>query len=603
MPTPLRPFVWASLLVLLAGCPSPDPKSASSPDHSPAASEAERASGASAARETAVRVRTAFDVPLNADAGWAAATNAPATVDVEAPFRLRFEADVPPHMAAAGGFRLQYRRNDGTWTPVPAADFPYPSGATPRVSVVAADAFAHGAATTDLLDESDAPFAGGGGVSLADTTARSAPQAPDAEASGEPRVQLEWEWPVVLRRYADGAVTNETGDRFAFRMVDARGRPFAASTRPVVTASVPPRLLAGTYPETPGRIGPWEASDGALYVLMEPAETYNVLMVVKSTDGGDTWREVDGANRPVTGDLEGFASDLRDDTIHILHQIDAGVLYHAFRTSDHPTAPDTWAVRDDTLAAPGEPPVQVAAVTARTDGSVVGVYGGPETLHYAIRTPDGAWGAPARVDAAPPAPLSGPQVALGRADTVHLAYTRRDGTAWYRQIRPEGTLTPAEPVDDALGTTEADVGSVLPLVHLPATRTTAIVYRRADGTLWTRWRTGDGGLGAPQRVTDRAVVQNAVDSDQTGADAIGVDGSVHVLFVEADTGRLYHTHARTPDAWAPAALTVDGVDVQWVRGQPLARGADAPQVYGFVYDAGSNGGSGLNRYETVELTP
>ncbi len=43
-------------------------------------------------------------------------------------------------------------------------------------------------------------------------------------------VQSEWEWPLVVRRYADGAVTNEEGDRFAFRMVDAQGRPLHAES-------------------------------------------------------------------------------------------------------------------------------------------------------------------------------------------------------------------------------------------------------------------------------------------------------------------------------------------------------------------------------------
>jgi len=542
------------------------------------------------AQQTASRVRADVEAGLNADAGWAGAVNENVTVAVEQPFRLRFEVEHP--VADSARFRLQYRRNEEPWTAVPAADFPYPAEATPRVSIVSTDAYADGAATTNLLDGSDAPFRAGAGVSLADST---------RPLSADSSTHSEWEWPLVIRRFADGAVTNEDGDAFAFRMMDTNGRGVASGAYPTLTATVPPRLLGGTFVETPGRIGPWEASNGDLYFLMEPAETYNVLMVVKSTDGGRTWREVDGANRPATGDLEGFASDRHGDTIHMLHQIDEAVLYHAFRTADHPTAPDTWVVRDDTVATPGEPPVQVAALTARSDGSLVAVYGGPQTIRMAARSADGTWGEETIIDPSAAAPRSGPQAVLGARDVVHLAYTARDGTAWYRRIRPDGTLTPRVAIASDIGTTEADVGSVLPLVVLPETTTVVILYRRADGTLWERRIVEGGAPTAPVQVSTRRVVQNAVDSDQTGADAIAAAGTVHVLFIEDGSGHIYHTQSDAAGAWSPATQQVAGVTAQWVRGMMLTSGGGAPRVYGFVYDAGSNGGSGMNWYAEVPL--
>jgi hypothetical protein len=456
------------------------------------------------------------------------------------------------------------------------------------VSVVSTTAYEDLADAADLLDGSTSAYAGGKGVRLTG-------QGPALPDHG---VQSEWEWPLVIRRYADGAVTNEEGDRFTFRLVDVKGRPLAADTSPTVTATVPPRLLAGTFPETPGRLGPWETSDGSLYFLMEPAESYNKLMTVKSDDGGQTWREVDGAHRPASGDLEGFASAVHDGTIHMLHQIDAGVLHHSFRTADHSTDPDTWNVRDDTVATPGEPPVQVTTLTARSDGSLVGMYGGPEHIHYKIRSPDGTWGEETTIPSETGDPLSGPQSVRGADDTVHLAYTRRDGTAWYRRIRPDGSLTAAQQVSSKLGTAETDVGSVLPLVHLPETNTTTILYRRADSTLWARRTDADGRLRAPVQVTERAVVQSAVDSDQVGADAVAMGSSVHVLFIENGTGHLYHTRSDEPGTWTPATLQVDSLNVQWVRGQPVRQG----DAYGYVYDAGSNGGSGMNRYGEVSET-
>lgn len=722
-------------------------------------------------RQTAFRIRSDFDAKLSAAVGWAAALNQDAEVDVEKPFRIRFEVESAAKARRERRFRLQYRRNDGAWTDVGAERFPKPektldltfddhdagpaphgwrlvqgsastmdvvaggersflevrtgpepllamstsetrwapsvfgatmrlpqgtqsgagiifgyvdsnnycrvlvddegvirvsrivdgeettitekeSGAvsdqwreveievdgdvanvefgddaftahlgagipasgiglyvpsnsaaefqqfvvegeprTPRVSIIESDTYHHGEETTDLLAGSNAPFVAGAGVSLAETTP------PVTGGDG----QSEWEWPLVIRRFADGAVMNEEGDTFAFRMTDVDGRPIAADTYPTVTATVPPRLLGGTFVETPGRLGPWEASNGDLYFLMEPAETYNVLMVVKSTGGGRTWMEVDGANRPATGDLEGFASDYHGDTIHMLHQIDEAVLHHAFRTSDHPAEPDTWAVRDDTVATPGEPPVQVTTITARSDGSLAAVYGGPEKIHFKIRSPDGLWSDETTVDAGGPSVLSGPQSALGAGDVVHLAYTGRDGTTRYRQIRLDGTLTPPMQIASDIGTRVADVGAVLPLVVLPETNSVVVLYRRASGTLWARRIGDDGVLTDPVQVSERAVVQNAVDSDQVGADAIAVGGAVHVLFIEEGTGHIYHTQSDAASRWHPATLQVEGVNAQWIRGMRLTRGSDEVSAYGYVYDAGSNGGSGMNRYAEVPL--
>jgi hypothetical protein len=233
------------------------------------------------------------------------------------------------------------------------------------------------------------------------------------------------------------------------------------------------------------------------------------------------------------------------------------------------------------------------------------VYGGPSDVRYAIRSAGGTWGEEIRLPSQTTDPLSGPQAVTGTDDTVHLAYTRRDGTAWYRQILPDGTATEPQQVAAGLGTRVEDVGSVLPLVHLAESNTTVIVYRTADGLLQSR-RVRDGALSSPVQVTERTTVQNAVDADQVGADAVAINGSVHVLFIEDGTSRIFHTRAGSDRTWTPAEVAVDSVygrsiTAQWVRGQPISRGNASPMAYGFVYDAGSNGGSGLNVYDEVPV--
>lgn len=542
-------------------------------------------------RQVSFRVRSDFAAGLNADAGWAGALNENVTVQTDQPFRIRFELEGSPEETGDRRYRLQYRRNGGPWEPVDARDFPYPEDASPRVSIVSAGAYENGTEAADLLTGSENDYAGGAGVSLAAVT--------PVWSGGN--VHGEWEWPVVIRRFADGAVTNDEGDTFEFRMVEEGGNLLESYVNPVLTLSVPPRHLGGTFVETPGRIGPWEASNGDLYFIMEPTETDNVMMMVKSTDRGATWEEVDGANRPSADDLEGLAADMSGGTIHILHQTSDEVWHHSFRTSDHPSSPDSWDIRDELVATPAEPPTQVASIAVRPDDSIVGVYGGPEKIHFKIRSPDGTWGAETVVDAGVPPNLSGPQVVPGEGNVVHLAYNGYDGTGWYRRIQPDGTLTSREQVATGLGTTEYDAGSILPLVFIPETNTVVVIYRLATGKLWERRSVAHGPLSDPVQVSERNVVQNAVDSDQTGADAIANGTTVHVLFIEEESGSIYHTRSDEAGTWQAPTPAVEGIQAQWLRGRRLTSG-QGPSVYGYVYDAGSNGGSGMNKYAEVPLS-
>ena len=464
---------------------------------------------------------------------------------------------------------------------------------TPPTSIISSSSFAHGALTEDLLPVSSSPFTGGTGVSFAKHT-------PAWLADGG---HGEWSFPIVIRRFADEAVLNENGDRFDYRLVDAGGNVLPADATASVTLAVPDGHLGGTFVETPMRIGPWQAGNGDLYFIMEPSETWNQMLMVKSSDGGKTWREVDGANRPDIGDLEGLGSVLDDGRIHILHQISEEVLYHAFdiadSSNDGDNRLDAWAIRDERVAAPPQPPTQVADLAVRADGSIVAFYGAGNGIRYRIRSADGQWGQEYAVDGPDGSILSGPSVMLGNEEIVHLAYTSSAGSAWYRRIGPDGDLTEAVQFASDLATGDEHVGAILPLIYLAESDSIGIVYRTQDGRLHERRVDAQGMWTEPVVISSRTVVQNAVDSDQVGADAIAHGETIHVLFVEAETGHLFHVSNRNGQ-WREAEPVVNDVNVQWVRGS-LLQLADGEPVYGFVYDAGSNGGSGMNRYGQILL--
>ena len=458
---------------------------------------------------------------------------------------------------------------------------------TPRVSIVSCPAYANGAGTTNLLTGSSARFQAGAGISAAERT-------PSWSGAGS---HAEFEWALVIRRYADGAVANEEGDTFELRMVDAGGAVLAGSRNPVLRLTIPPGHVGGTFVETPGRIGPWQARNGDLYFIIEPAETDNVFMMIKSTDNGVTWREIDGANRPETSDLESVDARQVGDTIHIIHQVTGSTRYHAFRTSDHPTQPDTWGVRDEP-AATAPSVAQAATLAVRSDGSIVTFYV-TDTVHYNIRSYGGTWGTDTPLDAAVAPKSAGPRAVLGANDTVHLAYYGMDGTIWYRRLLRDGTLTRRQRLASGLGTTRAEYGAVLPLVFIPRTNTVVIIYRQTDGRLWERRVVNDGALTPAVQGTDRVVIQDAVDSQQPAADAMLDGETVRVLFVEGTSRSIYSTH--DSGGWQPSILRVDKILGSWIRGNVYTR-PDGTNVYGYIYDAGSDGGAGMNRFDEVVLT-
>jgi hypothetical protein len=494
-------------------------------------------------------------------------------------FTARLGADIPPSPV---GFQVP-ARSTVEFRPFSVAGEPR----TPRLSIVSCRAYENGAATTDLLHGSSAGFQAGAGISLAERT----PSWSGAGSHGE------FEWPLVVRRYADGAVASEEGDTFELRMIDDGGAVPAAPRNPALRLTIPSGHVGGTFVETPGRIGPWPAANGDLYFIMEPAETHNVFMMIKSTDDGRTWREVDGANRPRTNDLESVDARQVGDTIHVIHQVTRSIRYHAFHTSDHPTQPDTWAVRDE-VAATATSIAQAANLVVRSDGGMVAFYVA-DTVHYSVRSPEGAWGAGTIIDPGVAPKSAGPKAVLGRNDTVHLAYYGMDGTVWYRRLLPSGTLTPRQQLASGLGVTRAEYGVVLPLVFIPRTNTVVIIYRQSDGKLWERRVANDGPPTPAVPVTDRTVIQDAVDSQQPGADAVLDGETVRVLFIEESSRSIFSTDDR--GGWQPPKLRVADILGSWVRGN-VYTGRDGVKVYGYVYDAGSEGGAGMNRFDAWMLS-
>lgn len=533
---------------------------------------------------TSWRVRGTDAVDLNDTEGWASAAGAPAAVQVDRRFRIRFEVERNAEGEAA--YRLEGRRNGGDWMRLEALDHPYPDGIASSVtSIVASNEYAHGEATEDLLDGSAESFVGGTGVSLR----------PEPRIRSWPAGSTEWEWALVIRYFSDGAFRIDDGDTFEYRMVSGDGTPLSGEPASVVV-DVPEYHLGGTFVETPGRIGPWQATNGDLYFVQEPAETDNVFMMVKSTDGGRTWAEVDAANRPPNGDLESVAGVQVGDVVHMVHQADS-VWYYSFNTGDHPDRPDSWEVRDELLAGAIDPATQSLTLTAYPDGRLLAAYSGDSEIHLRERSVEGVWGE--QLSLAPPADADavlGPVAQVDAGGVAHMAWVDSEARAWHTTLSASGVPAAPALLASDLGTAETEVIAVLPLVALPNGGVVAI-WRRADGRLIER-RWTDGAWSSARVAVDARVAAGEVDSDQTTADVVALGDVLHLLYVDADDSALYHTSRGTYGDWAAPRPLAEDIVGQWIRGA-IVQGDQGEDVYGWVVDAGSDGGSGFNQYGIV----
>jgi hypothetical protein len=72
-----------------------------------------------------------------------------------------------------------------------------------------------------------------------------------------------------------------------------------------------------------------------------------------------------------------------------------------------------------------------------------------------------------------------------------------------------------------------------------------------------------------------------------------------VLFIDESSRSIFSTH--DTGGWQPSMLRVDEILGEWVRGNVYTRN-DGVKVYAFIYDAGSHGGAGMNRFAEIVLS-
>jgi len=378
---------------------------------------------------------------------------------------------------------------------------------------------------------------------------------------------------------------------------------------------VPNNLVHGVEPEAQGGfVGPIADSNGNLYRLTEEylgpnlavPEFGNHPMIMKSADGGVTWKRMDAANGPGYG-VQGSFNDMESawllkrtgtQSLVVLYEKAESRWWGAvFRTSDHATNPDTW----DTGSIGTSAGVETFAATVARESGITGVSLSDGTVRAFIRgTLQSTFDAFAhRVMAAGGTSwsttpgyitdanlnMTRPQAVVGESDKTYLFYRDdTNGQVRYVTITSGGTVSGSTRVDSGgagAGASVKYVNNVVPPVYYDDAGTPVVVvaFVNASDKLRTVEIRG-GSVGSEQEVSTDTVTVNPLDLGGTSTDNEGPSAALAVLgttlyafWGDNTSGDTYYATRPNGGSWSARALFFDtgsGNACHWLYANPIS---------------------------------
>ena len=545
------------------------------------------------------RIRLGDTVGLNVDSAWAAAENTNATIGTGLVFRIRFKVrETAGGDDASNNYKLQVKRNAGGFVDLDVLG----GAAAPAVLANLSSQYTDADAATELLTNTTT-YVNGEGLENNISS--------NFSLTSE---ELELEFCIRIMSFHDGPTQNVEDDTLEFRVVEGDGTVFGGTyVNPVITVTETAGYIGGTYPETPCKIGPYVDANGNIYVLIEPAESQNDPIMIKSTDGGDTWREKDGAGRPTTNDVEGVDIVKVTDTLHILHQEGSSVVYHRFTMSDHGSTPDEWTIIDEAVATVTSFTTQCCSLAVLADGSIRGFYvdgTSPLRVRYKTRSTGGTWGSEQTVDSEASTDFISPFCVLAESDKVYVVYKNdTDGIIYVRDLNSSSTLSGRTTVSTGIdAATNNDHVPYCPPVYYDdgGVEVIALIYQK-DGTaalaeLFSKY-IRDGSLGSEATASDNDCERSQGGSHMIIATSTADEKTLHLIYGQNGTDDGWH--AQNPDeaGWGTDVEIHDNADMHWVRANVFTHsgGNGGNKVLGYIWDNGSAGGTGRIFYDEIVL--
>lgn len=414
----------------------------------------------------------------------------------------------------------------------------------------------------------------------------------------------------------DASVLTNAIDRWKGRhgVTDFNTVNMATMIAPLADPPSLPGLIDGVEPEAHGHVPPFCDSNGNLYRVTEeygaPVEPHNTPKMMKSIDGGMTWAEVDAVNRPSDNDLESGWMIQSGTTLYYIYTDGGFVSFNSFNTSDAPTNPDKWVIKNEKgITGLSGGSQQHASAVRLSDGRFRAFFSdtqaaGPNRqLAFITRAAAGGWSAKTRmtVDTDNHA---GAVACVGASDKTHIFYHNYGGKqVLYRTLTSADVLSTAVRADTTgTNTTARNYNAVSNPVYYNASGTEVVTALFASASGLRAITVTGGVVGAEQVVDSTGVLVSPANTDgNTGNDGpvchLSVNGTT-LYAIWADTnGDLYWSKRDHGGAWTARAMLWDapsGRTANWTYGNVYTRAGKT--VLGYTYDDGPHPDNDSNIY-------
>lgn len=359
---------------------------------------------------------------------------------------------------------------------------------------------------------------------------------------------------------------------------------------------IPNPASGGQVIETQDFCGPIVDTNGNLYAIIEGGSGDSLAYMMKSTNGGITWAEMDGAGKPTNNDNEAFwmAQDPSETGLVRAIHIDSSfnTYAHEFRTSDHATNPDTWGTNDVLLHNAVDGPLQCVSLVINSVGDtyaffVVDAEATYNKFAYRRKPKGQAWDATVIMDQGQNVGIKSVHAVMGANDKVHIfGHTAHltPNQVWHRSLTSGGVLSAWERVDSTGTHTQEH-----PMINA--------VYHDVGGVerVHVGWRDGSSMLRTGHIDNDGTPVDDGVAS-VSAIDGSFLQNSSAMAALAIDGNRLYTLYSPTSDrdlyvrsrdglgSWGSEIKIRDSISVQWIFANIYTRAGQ--KRLGFLYEAG-----------------
>jgi len=380
-----------------------------------------------------------------------------------------------------------------------------------------------------------------------------------------------------------------------------------------VQPSAYPGRIDGIEIESHDHVPPIMDSRGSLYRVTEDyKDNGNRPRFMRSGDGGQTWREMDAANRSDNGDTESGWAVRAGRSIWFVWET-SSVWLTKFNTSDHRRRPNRYAISSETVADLGDAPDnQYASLAVNRDGSLWIAYavsaGGGQKIAFKRRLRSGRY-TPQRILDNRAGDTTAPRMVRGANGITHIFYKDHEANhILWRRLTGGGRLSAARRVDS--GGTHSIATPLTNAVSYNdrGVQVLVVAFASPSGVLKSVTIRG-GRIGPEQRISAGRVMidPEVVTSDAAVAHLAVNRRTVHALWSDAANGHVYRDVHVNRRRWGADRLVVNtgaGTDrqAQYVYGKVL-RWPSGRRILAFTYDIGPHADDDSNiHYNRVRLT-